>query len=631
MPDDEREFDDLLLMLKETRGFDFTGYKRTTLMRRISRRLEALKLHNYGEYRDYLELEPEEFNLLFDSLLINVTAFFRDPAAWQTLRESVIPSLLASKGPGAGIRVWSAGCATGEEAYTLAMVLAEELGVDEFRERVKIYATDLDQKALQTARTAVYSERQLAELPDGMRDTYFEAGEIGYAFRRDLRRQLIFGRNDLTRDAPISRVDLLLARNTLMYFNGETQLSIVRRFHFALADPGYLFLGKAEMLLNHGDRFEPVNLRMRLFKKIGAPPAADRTTWASGAGAAPARPYVRHTALQAAALASGPVAQIALDRSRNLALANTRAELLFNLNARDIGRPFQDLEVSYRPVELRSVIEQVEVDLRVAELQDVAWHRPNAPETSFFDIAVVPLTDPGGELVGVGVNFHDVTRYRQLRDRLEQTNRELEHAYEELQSTNEELETTNEELQSTNEELETTNEELQSTNEELETMNEELQSTNDELQQINDTLNARSDELRRATVLVSSVVRSLGDAVAVVDTELRVLVWSPGAEELWGLRADEAIGCRLAALDIGLPFEEILSRMQTTMQEGAASGNGHRETVVVDGVNRRGRPARIGVELSPLHADDQEPHGVIMVMNLLPQDPDRQALPQDPG
>ncbi|MFI6510017.1 CheR family methyltransferase [Streptosporangium sp. NPDC050855] len=623
MPDDEREFDDLLAMLKETRGFDFTGYKRTTLMRRISRRLEALKLHDYGEYRDYLELEPEEFNQLFDSLLINVTAFLRDPAAWQTLRESVIPDLLASKRQGAGIRVWSAGCATGEEAYSLAMVLAEELGVDEFRERVKIYATDLDEKALQTARAAVYSERQLAELPDGMRDTYFEPVEAGFAFRRDLRRQLIFGRNDLTRDAPISRVDLLLARNTLMYFNGETQLSIVRRFHFALADPGYLFLGKAEMLLNHGDRFEPVNLRMRLFKKVGAPVAADRTAWAAGAESPPARPYVRHTVLQAAALATGPVAQIALDRSRNLALANTRAELLFNLNPRDIGRPFQDLEVSYRPVELRSVIEQVEQDLRVAELQDVAWHRPNAPETSFFDIAVVPLTDPGGELVGVGVNFHDVTRYRQLRDRLEQTNRELEHAYEELQSTNEELETTNEELQSTNEELETTNEELQSTNEELETMNEELQSTNDELQQINDTLNARSDELRRATVLVSSVVRSLGDAVAVVDTELRVLVWSPGAEELWGLRADEAIGCRLAALDIGLPLEGILSQVQRTLDETPATGNGNgrREAVVLDGVNRRGRPARIGVVLSPLCTDDQAPHGVIMVMNLLPQEP----------
>ncbi|WP_326646999.1 PAS domain-containing protein [Streptosporangium sp. NBC_01755] len=617
MPGDEREFDDLLLMLKETRGFDFTGYKRTTLMRRISRRLGALKLRDYGEYRDYLELEPEEFGRLFDSLLINVTAFFRDPPAWQTLRESVIPSLLESKGPGKVIRIWSAGCATGEEAYSLAMLLAEELGMDAFRERVKIYATDLDQKALQTARAAVYSERRLSELPDGLRQKYFEPADAGFAFRRDLRRQLIFGRNDLTRDAPISRVDLMLARNTLMYFNSETQLSIVRRFHFALSDPGYLFLGKAEMLLNHGDRFEPVNLRMRLFKKIGSPPPGNRVTWAPGTGVSQSHPYVRHTVLQAAALATGPVAQIALDRSRNLALANSRAELLFNLNPRDIGRPFQDLEISYRPVELRSVIDQVEQDLRVAELQDVTWRRPDAPEASVFDIAVVPLVEPGGELVGVGVNFHDVTRYRRLRDRLEQTNRELEHAYEELQSTNEELETTNEELQSTNEELETTNEELQSTNEELETMNEELQSTNDELQQINDTLNSCSDELKRATDLVSSVVRSLGDAVAVVDTDLRVLVWSPGAEELWGLRTDEALGCRLASLDIGLPVGEILAQVQRMLDAEPGPGNDRGDSVTLDGVNRRGRPTRLRVDLSRLHTDDMSPDGVIMVMNLL--------------
>ncbi|WP_344748013.1 PAS domain-containing protein [Streptosporangium vulgare] len=151
-------------------------------------------------------------------------------------------------------------------------------------------------------------------------------------------------------------------------------------------------------------------------------------------------------------------------------------------------------------------------------------------------------------------------------------------------------------------------------------MNEELQSTNDELQQINDTLNSRSDELKRATLLVSSVVRSLGDAVAVVDTDLRVLVWSPGAEELWGLRADEAIGCRLASLDIGLPVGELLARAQRMLEAEAEPGDGRGDGVTLDGVNRRGRPARLNVEFSRLHADDMSPHGVIMVMNLLRQD-----------
>ncbi|MFD0469193.1 CheR family methyltransferase [Nonomuraea thailandensis] len=582
--EEEREFDDLLLLLKETRGFDFTGYKRNTLIRRIARRLEALKLRDYGEYRDLLELEPEEFTRLFDSLLINVTSFFRDATAWQRMRELVIPALLDQKPDGQPIRIWSAGCATGEEVYTIAMVLAEELGLDEFRDRVKIYGTDLDEKALHGARTGVYADRSLADVPIDLREIYFERVDNGFTFRRDLRRQLIFGRNDLTHDAPISRVDLLLARNTLMYFNTEMQLNIVRRFHFALSDPGFLFLGKAEMLLNHSDKFEPVDLRMRLFRKIRPARHGNRAPWSvTGAAADLAS---RLPALASVALASGPVAQIVVDVSGNLALANSRAEALFNLNPRDIGRPFQDLEVSYRPVELRSVIERARHDLRPVELEEVVWHRVGSPEAGVFDVSVVPLL-ASGNLVGMGIHFYDVTRYRKLRHELEQANRQLEQAYEELQSLNEELETTNEELQSTNEELETTNEELQSTNEELETMNEELQSTNDELQHINDALTARTIELDDVNRFVSSVVRSLGDAVVVLDGDLRVAVWSPGAEELWGMRADEAVGEPLAGLDIGLPLELLLPRLRTALADGS---NPLRtvDGLVLDAVNRRG-------------------------------------------
>jgi two-component system CheB/CheR fusion protein len=614
--EEERDFDDLLLLLKETRGFDFTGYKRTTLIRRIARRLEVLKLRDYGEYRDLLELEPEEFTRLFDSLLINVTGFFRDAAAWQRMRELVVPALLDQKPAGRPIRIWSAGCATGEEAYTIAMVLAEELGLDEFRNRVKIYGTDLDEKALNVARTGVYTDRSLADVPIDLRETYFERVDNGYTFRRDLRRQLIFGHNDLTHDAPISRVDLLLARNTLMYFNTDTQLNIVRRFHFALSDPGFLFLGKAEMLLNHSDNFEPVDLRMRLFRKIRPAHHGNRAPWSVTGTAADLAS--RLPTLASVALASGPVAQIVVDSSGNLALANSRAEALFNLNPRDVGRPFQDLEVSYRPVELRSVIEQARHDLRPVELREVVWRRVGSPEAGVFDVSVVPLL-ASGNLVGMGIHFYDVTRYRKLRDELEQANRQLEQAYEELQSLNEELETTNEELQSTNEELETTNEELQSTNEELETMNEELQSTNDELQHINDALTARTIELDDVNRFVSSVVRSLGDAVVVLDGDLRVVVWSPGAEELWGMRSDEAVGEPLAGLDIGLPLELLLPRLRTALADGSRP----LETVeglVLDAVNRRGRPAPLTVQLSHLRTEDNSVHGLIMMMNVVNSD-----------
>ncbi|MFB4276595.1 CheR family methyltransferase [Nonomuraea sp. MTCD27] len=611
--EEEREFDDLLVLLKETRGFDFTGYKRNTLIRRIARRMETLKLRDYGEYRDLLELEPEEFTRLFDSLLINVTGFFRDTSAWQRLRELVVPALLDQKPTGRPIRVWSAGCATGEEVYTMAMVLAEEMGIDQFRDRVKIYGTDLDDKALQVARTGVYADRTLTDVPIDLRETYFEPLDNGHSFRRDLRRQLIFGRNDLTRDAPISRVDLLLARNTLMYFNTEMQLNIVRRFHFALSDPGFLFLGKAEMLLNHSDKFVPVDLRMRLFRKVRPAHHDDRAPWpvTGTADDLAARPPT----LVSVALAAGPVAQIVVDAAGNLALANAKAESLFNLNPRDVGRPFQDLEVSYRPVELRSVIEQARHDLGPVELREVIWHRAGLPERGVFDVSVVPML-ASGTLVGVGIHFCDVTRYRTLRTELELANGQLEQAYEQLQSLNEELETTNEELQSTNEELETTNEELQSTNEELETMNEELQSANDELQHINDALTARTIQLDEVNTFVSSVVRSLGDAVVVLDEELRVAVWSSGAEELWGVRADEAMGQALGGLDIGLPLDPLVPRLRAALTDGSDPLQAV-DGLVLDAVNRRGRPAPLTVHLSHLRTEDGAVHGLIMVMNVL--------------
>ena len=584
------------MMVKESRGFDFTGYKRSTLERRVNRRIAVVGLSTLAEYRDYLELEPEEFSQLFDSMLINVTGFFRDPLAWQALQERVVPELLSAKGVKAPVRVWSAGCATGEEAYTLAIVLAEAMGADQFRERVKIYATDLDEDALRQARVGTYEVGTLADVPEELVDTYFESAGTRHTFRRDLRRQVIFGRNDLTCDAPISRVDLLAARNTLMYFNAETQASIVRRFHFALSYPGYLFLGKAEMLLNHSDRFQPVDLRKRLFRKTSptnmmesGPPAS----WSDAVGR-----DQRGNQLESAALASGPVVQLAVDLADKLRVANSAAEALFNLRPRDLGRSFQDLEVSYRPVELRSRIDQVRKELRPVELRDVEWLRPGSSEPGYYDISVVPLFGAPGDLIGVGVSFVDVTRYRRVRDELAYANTELERAYEELQSLNEELETTNEELQSTNEELET--------------MNEELQSTNDELQIINEELRGRTEELDQTNSFLGAVLRSLGSAVIVLTEDLRVSVWSPGAEDLWGLRPEEAESRDVLSLDIGLPTAEIAPWLRRVL---VGADQNSTSTIDLSALNRRGKTVELRVAASPMRSEEGAISGLILVID----------------
>lgn len=606
----DEAFEALLRYMRDSRGFDFTGYKRTTLMRRVRHRMEQVGYASFEDYLDFLQAGSDEFTALFNTILINVTSFFRDPDTWEFVGAEVIPRLLAERGPNAPIRVWSAGCASGQEAYTLTMLLAEALGVEGFRQRVKIYATDVDEEALTEARGASYDAKAVESVPADLLGRYFEQSNGRYVFHKDLRRGVIFGRNDLVKDAPISRVDLLVCRNTLMYLNAETQRNVLGRLHFALAPQGTLFLGHAEMLLSHGDRFTPLNLKHRIFRKsVGTHDGIDRYDPAAAF-------YDRHTDLPGLATVrdlafrAGPVAQIVVTGEDTVAMINQQAESIFGLSARDIGRLLRDLEVSYRPVELRAYVEQAKVERRSARIQDVKWQRPG--ETVWFEIHVNPLVDAENGLLGVSIVFFDVTATRALLDKVVQTNHQLEAAYEELQSTNEELETTNEELQSTVEELETTNEELQSTNEELETMNEELQSTNDELHAINDMLRDRSLELDEVKTFLDSLVDSVRMGMAVVDREMKVILWNRGCEELWGPRADETIGARLSSLDIGLPLEGVRSLIGNAFVDPESSGE-----VVVDAVNRRGRPTRVRVTCTAFRSAEKTDGGALLLMEVL--------------
>jgi two-component system, chemotaxis family, CheB/CheR fusion protein len=605
----DESFEALLRYMRDSRGFDFTGYKRTTLMRRVRHRMAHAGYETFEEYLDVLQASSEEFSALFNTILINVTAFFRDPDAWEYIADDVIPRLLAERGPDAPIRVWSAGCASGQEAYTLAMLLAENIGPDAFRQRVKIYATDVDEEALTEARAATYDAKAIESVPTDLLNKYFEQSNGRYIFHKDLRRAVIFGRNDLVKDAPISRVDLLVCRNTLMYMNAETQRNVLGRLHFALASQGTLFLGHAEMLLSHTDRFTPLSLKHRIFRKapgshVGLERYDPAATMYERHGELPGLTTVRELAFRA-----NPVAQIVVTGEDTVAMINQQAETMFGLSARDIGRLLRDLEVSYRPVELRAYLEQAKVERRSARIQDVKWQRPGA-ETVWFEIHVNPLVDAENGLLGVSIVFFDVTATRALLDKVVQTNRQLEAAYEELQSTNEELETTNEELQSTVEELETTNEELQSTNEELETMNEELQSTNDELHTINDTLRERSVELDDARTFLDSLVNSVHFGMVVVDREMRVVVWNRGCEELWGLRADETTGQVLTNLDIGLPMDTIRPLIGNAFVDPENPGES-----VVEAVNRRGRPTQIRVTCTGFQAPEGGVNGALLLMD----------------
>jgi two-component system CheB/CheR fusion protein len=598
----------LLTHIKEQRGFDFTGYKPASLQRRVKRRLDALSIESYEDYLDHLLVHPDEFTALFNTILINVTDFFRDPEAWTYLREEVVPELLARR-QGQPIRVWSAGCASGQEAYSLAMLFAEALGLEEYPTRVKIYATDVDEEALVQARQAAYTAHELESVPEDLREKYFEVVANRFVFRKELRRSVIFGRNDLVQDAPISHVDVLTCRNTLMYFTAETQAQILGRLHFALRPDGVLFLGKAEMLLSHSGYFRAVELKRRFFRKTPSE-AVDRRGGLTGVRPPQLEDAPGASQLHKAALMSSAAAQIAVDTDGNLAMCNNRAMHLFALSPRDLGRPIQDLEVSYRPVELRSHIEVALRERRQMWLRDVEWIRGGQDPVS-LDVQVLPLSDDTGAELGATVIFNDVTQYRQLQGELQFANRQLETAYEELQSTNEELETTNEELQSTVEELETTNEELQSTNEELETMNEELQSMNDELQFSNESLRSNQEEVDRLNRFMTSVLGSMNSGVAVMDRDLTILAWNAKAEDLWGVRADEAVGQHLLNLDIGLPLDQVRGPLREQFSNGADGPHELR----LDAINRRGRPLSVRLTLTLIKDHGPSAPAVMLAMD----------------
>jgi two-component system CheB/CheR fusion protein len=611
----ERELAHLLDYLNRTRGLDLSGYKRVGLLRRLTKRMRAVGVEGFGPYVDYLESHPGEYTGLLDTLLINVTAFFRDDLPWEYLRTDIVPALIARKSSTDPIRVWCAGCASGEETYTLAIVLSEVIGVEAFQERVKLYGTDLDNDALAKARLGAYTEEDLMAVPAPLVEKYFERRDRRLIFRKDLRRCVIFGRNDLMQDAPISRVDLLACRNTLMYFDGPAQAGILSRFHFALNDGGYLFLGRAETMLTEGELFAPVDLRRRVFTKA-EPRDVERPRLMSRVPAGRRGRDAQELSLRLRSFDVGTTPQFVIGDTGRLLLANARARVLFRISSTDIGRPLQDLEISYRPYELRSVIEQAYADRQPVARDNVVWPGPNG-EQRWFDILVTPLLDAGGASTGASVTFNEVTRVRHLQQRLDDSQTELATAYQELQNTNAELETTNEALHSTVEELETTNEELQSTNDELGTMNEELQSMNQELTTVNDELRERSETLNEVSTFLESLFSSMRSGIAVLDRDLRVQVWNRQAEELWGVRSAEVEQVHFLTLDIGLPLERTAQPIRSSL-----AGTLPSHEMVLQAVNRRGRAIACKTSIFPLIARGSDrPRGVIVLMEEEPMEP----------
>jgi two-component system CheB/CheR fusion protein len=518
-----------------------------------------LSLGSYADYGDYIRTHPDEVSELLNTLLINVTEFFRDPPAWEILRHEILPSLLKRLKPGHSFRAWSAGCASGEEPYSIAILLAEHFGPRMADYDIKIYATDIDEEALNTARRGEYSLDAVRRIRPEWREKYFY-GKGMMRVNREIRRLVIFGRSNLAQDAPISHVNLLVCRNVLIYFDSELQKQILTRLHYALEPGGILFLGKSESQLSNSAHFKRLNARWRIFQRATSLPALEERSEPEesmdvvpSADGRTTQALENMRQMQRYMLETLRIGVLVLNADDIITQHNTSVLAMCGLPpANLIGKRFADTDLFLRIPELGAQLQSTRHNNESARFSA----RIKTTKEQLIEVTIRPLLDDKGQRSGAFIYMEDQT----LQEKLQTTVEELESTSEELQSANEELETTNEELQSTNEELETTNEELQSTNEELETTNEELQSLNEELETTNQELEERTKELDQVNNVYAQTLEKIRLPVMLVNQERRIEFWNAMALRLFGFKSRPPMDLTVDQLPLPRELKNLLIR-----------------------------------------------------------------------
>jgi two-component system CheB/CheR fusion protein len=560
MSSDEAALRELLEELAQQRGFDFRGYKRTTLERRFRRRMSQINIDTFVAYGEYLRTHSDEINQLLSTILINVTEFFRDPPAWEILQHELLPPMVKQLKPGASFRAWSAGCASGEEAYSIAILLSELIGPRILDFDVKIYATDVDEEELVTARRGEYSTEALKHLRAEWRDKYFH-GKRMLRVNREIRRLVIFGRSNLAQDAPISHVNLLVCRNVLIYFDSPLQKQLLARLHYALDPGGVLFLGKSESQLTNSSQFRRLNSRWRIFQRITPTlmPEQSRNGMPEGQDVEPGTNTVREELnglrlQQRYMLDTLNVGVLIVGPDDRIVQHNAAFPSLYGLPSTNLtGKRVHETDVFARTPELG---EHLHASRGNQESERFRACVKVGGEERLLEITIQPILGNHGERTGTYIYCEDVS----VQEKLQSTVEQLESTTEELQSANEELETTNEELQSTNEELETTNEELQSTNEELETTNEELQSLNEELETTNQELEERTKDLDQLNSVYAQTLERLHMPIMLVNPEGRIEFWNSTLLRLFGFKSKPPVEFQLEQLPIPEKLRSLIVR-----------------------------------------------------------------------
>ena len=563
----------VVILLRTHTGNDFSFYKRNTLYRRIERRMGIHQISKMSAYVRYLQENPQELDFLFKELLIGVTNFFRDPAAWEQLRTQVIPALLANRASGQVLRAWVPGCSTGEEAYSLAIVLKEAVEELKPKERftIQIFATDLDRDAIDKARQGIFPANIAADVSEERLKRFFTKEENGYRVCKEVRERVIFAPQNLIMEPPFTKLDILCCRNLLIYLTAEVQKKLMPLFHYSLAPGGILFLGSAETIGDYASLFAPLGGKSRLFRRTDSVLRPEPVIIPSSFSAGPTSGTETHPAPKPPGSLQTLADQLILQHYAPPAVLTNDTGDIFYVSGRTgkylepaAGKANWNIFAMVREGLRYELARAFPEALRQKSLILHGLKVGTNGGVQCVDVTVQRLDEPGPLQGLVMVVFTDVaapvaaraagraTKPHASNPRLAELDRELLSVRGEARATHEELQTSQEELRSANEELQSTNEELQSTNEELMTSKEEMQSLNEELQTVNTELQVKVDELSRTSNDMKNLLDSTDIATLFLDKDLNVRRFTPQATKI----------IKLIPADVGRPITDLASELR---------------------------------------------------------------------
>lgn len=578
----------ILMLLRTQTGHDFSQYKKNTITRRIDRRLAFHQLPDYGHYINFLRENPQEIDVLFNELLIGVTKFFRDSQAFESLKDKLY-RILRHKPDGEPVRVWVAGCSTGEEAYSIAILIMEYFNRADLKKlpKVQIFATDLDMEAVEHARAGIYHENIAADVSAERLDKFFVKKDEHYSVKTELREMIVFAQHNLIKDAPFTRLDLLTCRNVMIYLTAELQKKIIPIFHYSLNHKGILFLGPAETINGFSDMFTPVDAKWKIFeRKEGSSSLGKMIDFPFNISKQPpvhlkvdentklTKKKTLAESFNKILLEAYTPASVLINDKGDILYVNGKTGRYLELTPGEAVMNIYHLAKEELKYALSNAVHQANSQKAPVVINDIRIREDD--QYRLLNLKVNPLNDSALQGL-VLVVFEDKgiqkkpltarkknkkTQHDALVDELE---KELQFTKQQLHSTIEQMETSLEELKSTNEELQSTNEELQSTNEESLTTKEEMQSLNEELMTINVQFQAKADELTQLNNDMKNLLDNTEIGTIFLDNQLTILRFTPQVKKLFNVIAND-VGRSITDIAFNFDFPDLESSIREVIE-----------------------------------------------------------------